>query len=157
MDELKASPTPRNAYAAFLIAFKLKSIKEVFDGKISTQTGSGIDRVSPKKFAEDKHKNCTIIYRKCKKGTYRFSPYVELLQSKGRDKAPRVISYPTVRDRIVLHVLKELLHHLFPDCVNRKLPNNFVKEVCEFAIREKEDNLHFFQTDISKFYDNIDH
>ena len=156
MDNFNVPPTPRNAYAAFGIVFRLKNIKEVFEKKIRIKMGRGIDRISPTKFAEEKHKNCSIIYQKCKKGTYYFSPYVELLQSKGRGKAPRVISYPTVRDRIVLQLLKEFLHQVFPECVNRKLPNNFVREVCHFAAKEGND-LHFFQTDISKFYDNIYH
>ncbi len=137
--------------------FLLKNIMEAYDNSIRIKATRGIDRVGIGTFNKIKASQFKIIYRKCNKDTYTFSPYVEKLQSKGRNKNPRVISVSTVRDRIVLYLLKELLHAVFPECVFRKLPNNYIKDIIEYFQKNKSSNLCYFKTDIKSFYDDIDH
>jgi retron-type reverse transcriptase len=117
----------------------------------------GIDRVGIGTFNKMRDSQFRIIYKKCNKGSYIFSPYVEKLQSKGRDKLPRVISVSTIRDRIVLYLIKELLHEVFHESVFRKLPNNYIKEIGEYYKKKKTTNLCYYKTDIKSFYDKIDH
>lgn len=146
-----------SSYKIFKNYFRLKIIKKVYSEKISKKATRGIDRIGIKKFNQIKNDQLNIIYKKCNKGIYRFSPYVEKLQSKGRNKKPRLISVSTVRDRIVLYILKEILHEIFPESVYRKLPNNYIKEIKEFYIKNKTKHLCYFKTDIKSFYDNINH
>jgi retron-type reverse transcriptase len=137
--------------------FLLKNITEVYENSIRIKATRGIDRVGIGTFNKMKGSQLHTIYRKCNNGTYTFSPYVEKLKSKGRDKKPRVISVSTIRDRIVLYLLKELLHEVFPGCVFRKLPNNYIKEIIEYYNENKSPKLCYFKTDIKSFYDTIDH
>ena len=148
---------PMKPHKRYMKHFKLRNIEEVFESKIAFQTGQGIDRITPTRFRRDRREHCALIYRKCKEGSYRFSPYVEILKPKGRTKAPRVISYPTVRDRIVLLLLKEVLHDVFPECVVRRLPNNFVKDVAQYIERHDVEDLHYVKVDIENFYASIRH
>lgn len=53
--------------------------------------------------------------------------------------------------------MKEILHEIFPECVYRKLPNNYIKEIKEFYKTSTSDHICYFKTDIKAFYDNIDH
>ena len=110
----------KSSYLIFKKHFRLKTIKEVYGEKISKKATRGIDRIGIKKFNEIKKDQLNIIFNKCNAGTYNFSPYVEKLQSKGRGKNPRLISVSTIRDRIVLYILKEILHEIFPECVYRQ-------------------------------------
>ena len=71
-------------------------------------------------------------YWKVQKGSYRLTPYVERLVPKGRGKPPRVLSIPTVRDRVVLRQLLTALHAAFPDRVARTLPNAHVRQLNAF-------------------------
>ncbi|MEN8134103.1 MAG: reverse transcriptase domain-containing protein [Thermodesulfobacteriota bacterium] len=146
-----------STYKIFKNYFRLKIIKEVYDERISKKATRGIDRIGIKKFNEIKKGEFKVIYKKCNTGTYRFSPYVEKLQSKGRNKKPRLISVSTIRDRIVLSILKEILHEIFPESVYRKLPNNYIKEIKEFYETTSSKHLCYFKTDIKSFYDTIDH
>lgn len=147
----------KSSYHIFKKYFLLKIIKEVYKEKISKKATRGIDRIGIKKFNEIKKDQLNIIYKKCNNGTYKFSPYVEKLQSKGRSKHPRLISVSTIRDRIVLYILKEILHEIFPECVYRKLPNNYIKEIKEFYKSSTSKHICYFKTDIKSFYDNISH
>jgi len=144
-------------YKIFKKLFRLKSIKQVYENDISTKATRGIDKIGVKTFNKNKIEHLKVVYKKCNNGRLKFSPYVEKLQSKGRNKKPRVISVATIRDRTVLFLLKELLHEIFPDCVHRKLPNNYIKEIKDFYEKNGSKHVCYLKTDIKSFYDNIDH
>lgn len=119
-------------YITFKLLFQFKNIKKVYEDNISKKATRGIDRIGVKVFNKNKNNHFKIIYDKCNKGTYKFSPYVQKLQIKGKSKQLREISVSTIRDRIVLFLLKEFLHDVYPECVNRKLPNNYIREINDF-------------------------
>jgi retron-type reverse transcriptase len=85
--------------------------------------------------------------------SYKYSPYMEKLISKGRNKNPRVISIPTIKDRIVLYVLKETLHRIFPKCVNNQLVNVKIKELAYVISSKKTGSI--IKIDLKGFYDSI--
>ena len=135
---------------------ELEYLKELFNNKIKRSKSKGIDKVSVDKFEEDLDKHLNFIIDKFRSGGYNFSPYLELLKLKGRNKAPRVISIPTIRDKVVLLIIKEILHEVFESSVNRKLPNSYIREIKKFL---KKDNYEKFylKLDLEKFYDTLDH
>jgi retron-type reverse transcriptase len=150
------SPTPITD-GILAVAFDLPKLQEAFD-YVSLKKTRGIDGTTVEKFTENKHENFSLIKEKCLKGTYKFSPYLQKLQTKGKGKSPRVISIATIRDRIVLHVIKNLLQQAYPESVNRKLPNNYVKSINDFfALHDSERTLCYYKTDIVGFYDSIPH
>ncbi len=117
--------------------FSQRSLREGFYKKVKRKNTKGVDRADPNNFEKNLNENIKVINKKCLKGTYKFSPYLELLKLKGRGKEPRVISIPTVRDRIVLHQLKETLFEIFPECVRRKTSRSYIQEINSYiASRE---------------------
>ena len=143
-------------YKIFKRLFSYKNIKSTFEDQLSNKAARGLDRTGITAFNKVKREHFRIIYNKCKNGTYKFTPYIEKLHSKGRGKAPRIISIATIRDRIVLSLLKEFLHAVFPECVNRKLPNSYIRDIKEFYESFAIPQLCYFKCDIMGFYDNID-
>ena len=135
--------------------FDIDFLNKIYDEKVRFSLGVGVDRINHESFIQNKDFHLRIINKKCLNGSYRFSPYRELLKLKGRDKIPRVISIATIRDKIVLSVLKEILHEIFPECVNRTLPNNYISEIKKFYETEDNNNYEILQIDIKGFYDNI--
>lgn len=74
---------------------------------------AGIDRLSVRAFGERAEAELELIQRKVLAGTYRFSPFLQHLKHRKPTQTPRVLSIPTIRDRIALRALKHYLdHHL---------------------------------------------
>lgn len=117
----------------------------------------GRDGVSPSQFASSVAREAPVIQRKVLDGSYRFTPYREMLRVKKAGVNPRVLSAPTIRDQLVLRALKEYLHEVFPTRVDRKPANKLVRETAELIYQPHRDELRFFRTDILGFYDHIDH
>lgn len=130
-------------------------LKTLFE-KLKKSNSKGIDKQSITDFEKHINQSISTISRKVKSGTYDFTPYLELLKLKGRNKIPRIISIPTIRDKIVLLALKELLHHHFNESVNRKLPNNYIKDINNYLKKNAHGPIHYLKLDIEKFYDTID-
>ena len=136
--------------------FSKRNIKAVFQKHILPKGGQGVDRISVERFQADIDQQAAIIKRKCISGTYKFSPYLELLQSKGRGKEPRVVSIPTVRDRIVLKILTEYLHTTFSSYIAKDLPNTVIRKIKD-KIYPLKKNDRYIKIDLKKFYDSIPH
>jgi len=143
-------------HLTFDLLFQLRNIKNIYENNISKKATRGIDKIGIKTFNRNKNHHLKLIYNKCKNGTYKFSPYVQKLQVKGKNKT-REISVPTIRDRIVLSLLKDFLHEIYPECINRRLPNNYIREIKEFFESNESKHFCYLKIDIKSFYDNIDH
>src|SRR5208283_3381058 len=89
----------------------------------------GIDRMNGKQFSLHAKEMLDVTSHKCINGNFRFSPFLETLKSKGRDKFPRVIAIPTIRDRIVLNQLNKIISTIFVDCVPRNIANSYIRKL----------------------------
>lgn len=136
--------------------FSIQNIKKVYRGEVSGRGTAGMDGLTPTRFHKQREGHFEIINRKCRDGSFTFTPYKQVLRSKGKDKTPRVISIPTVRDKIVLYILKDRLHTIFDDCVNRKIPNQIIEEINNY-INCTSGQKEVYRTDIKSFYSSIDH
>ena len=134
--------------------FNAAYMKENFDRKIRQKKGGGRDHLTPEKFLERYGDDFGRIAKKCLDGTYRFSFYNEKLMLKGAGKYPRVISIPSIRDRLVLGVLNEYLSAVFDECVSNEVPNSLMKRVIE-EMNSMEGKVYFLRTDFHDFYGSI--
>ena len=135
--------------------FSDNNIRRCFKQHIYPKNSQGVDRISVDLFKRDLDIHVPIIAKKCKEGTYKFSPYLEVLQSKGRDKKPRLISIPTVRDRLVLKLLTEYLHLSFEEYIARDLPNTVVRKIKKEITDNGVDS--YIKLDIKNFFGSISH
>ena len=137
--------------------FDSEKLEEVYSERVRNKAGKGIDGIDSIKFDISLKETLLTISQKTTNEKYRFTPYLEIIKSKGKGKAPRVISKPTIRDKITLSTLKDILHKSFPDSIPNKLPNTYVFEIKNTIEEHKLKNLHYLKVDIKGFYDNIDH
>jgi len=137
--------------------FSIGNIAKTYQEKVATNDFRGIDRIGRYQFECTKDRHFEIIHRKCLNGTYKYSPFAEKLKLRGRNRKPRVISIPTMRDRIVLSLLKDYLHTVFSECVNRKLPNTYIKEIKDYFAVNSHPDICCYKVDIESFYDRIKH
>lgn len=126
----------------------------IFDSSVSQGKAAGRDGVTPVKFASQIEDEISVIQRKLMAGTYRFSAFGQVLQSKGAGRAPREISLPTTRDRVVLRAMANVLHWAYPEA-SVPLAQDVVAKV--IATLRRGDYSHYARLDIRDFYPSIGH
>lgn len=135
--------------------FSKKYLAEIFNKKLKQKKSKGLDKVSASNFEENLDNELDIISKKCLQSSYKFTPYLELLKTKNRNEKPRLISIPTIRDRLVLNVVKDVLYKYYPDAVSRSLPNSYLRTI-KIALKVDK-NLYFLKVDIKNYFDSIVH
>lgn len=133
--------------------FSKRHLRKHFREKVKMKASVGLDKVTIYKFEENIESELDIVERKVKDGSYSFTRYKQVLFSKGPDKPPRVISIPTVRDKLVSSVLNELIFDVFGNQCKSLLPQIIISSI--------QDEIHrydyYVKIDISNFYSSIDH
>ncbi|MDP3654056.1 MAG: reverse transcriptase domain-containing protein [Rhodoferax sp.] len=141
--------------ALFRHLFSSEALIAAYFERFSKSAGKGVDRRNGFQFEPQASSELTTVSEKCLSGTYRFSPYLENLKIKGRNKMPRLIGIPSIRDRIVLHQLNRFLANVFPTCVPRSVASTYVREIAADVAKEPAEEMWVCGTDIQAFYDNI--
>lgn len=143
--------------ALFKLLFSAESLEEVFREKFATTTGKGVDRLNGFQFSGRSKVELTIASEKIFSGSFRFTPYLEVLRTKSRDKKPRLIGIPTVRDRIVMHQLNKFLAIIFPERVPKNVASAYVRDLSADLKEMPKEATWVCSTDIKTFYDDIRH
>lgn len=134
---------------------KIKNIKKVFEDSIQNKPSIGIDGVNIKSFRVKIDNEFEIINRKIIDKTYNFSFYKEKLISKGRMKYPRVLSIPTIRDKIVLKIIYNTLFEIFQNELSNELIHTKIDKITKTILSKKYDS--YIKIDIQNFYPSINH
>lgn len=138
--------------------FTYDSLKKVADDYITTNTATGIDHMSYSQFMKNENSILHKMVKDIENERYKFTRYKELLLIKDRFSIPRCISIPTLKDRICLKEIQNLLKSIYankPEIVAPVLPQQSVKEV--FRNINKLQYTAFIKLDISHFFDSINH
>ncbi|WP_455757641.1 reverse transcriptase domain-containing protein [Sulfurimonas sp.] len=135
--------------------FKKKYIKKIYEESIKNKPSVGIDGINIDVFDKKLDDEVEIINRKILDKTYNFSFYKERLISKGRNKFPRVISIPTIRDKIVLKSIFNTLYEIYQDNLSNELIHTKIDKIKYSVENGKFDS--FIKIDIENFYPTINH
>lgn len=133
--------------------FSAATLTELFWKKIRYRCSPGLDRIGIVSFANNLDSNIEIITRKVLSGTYSFTKYCELLISKGRNKPPRCVSRPTIRDKLVLCALHGYLQEQFANDVDNRLVHTKINEI----VKNIPHYSHCIKLDLIRFYPSINH
>ena len=114
-----------------------------------------MDNITPKVFEAHLTDNIQIISKKVLAGTYSFTRYREILISKGRGKEPRVISIPTIRDKLALAAYHSFLQNVFADTIEEPLLHTIVGSISQRVLSGQYNG--YVKIDITKFYSSINH
>ena len=143
------------AYKQWNKVFSKRHLKNLFEKKIRGKSSVGLDWVSVENFEKTLDESIDIILRKCNESDYNFTQYREMLISKGAGKAPRCISIPTVRDKLVFSALNEILTSVYGNAATTPMPQMIIKELVTTLQYPCIDS--FIKTDIKTFYASINH
>lgn len=139
----------------FFDLFSESALRETFSEHFASSTGKGIDRLNGHQFSISAQSQLLSASEKCLNGTYKFSPFLEVLKTKGRSKNPRLIGIPTVRDRVVLNQLNRFLSTLYPDRIPSSVASKYVREIISDLKKSTLTSTWVCNTDIKTFYDSV--
>ena len=131
--------------------FNVKHLKEHYIEKIKVKPSIGMDKITPKKFEEEIEQNIEIILRKVSNSTYHFTRYKQLLFTKGPCKNPRAICVPTLRDKLTVSVLNELLGNVYGNSCRTEMPQIIIDSIT----KQISNYDYFIKLDIKAFYSSI--
>ncbi|MUK26060.1 RNA-directed DNA polymerase [Aliivibrio fischeri] len=135
--------------------FSKENLSRIFQENIVYSGGTGIDNINQYTFRSQLDEQIEIISRKMISGDYRFTKYKLSLISKGRGKAPREISIPTVRDRVALRAMCDFLQERFDKSVSFELPQIVIRRIKNEI--ETGQYTGCIKLDVSDFYPSIVH
>jgi len=144
-----------SAYKFFNKAFTKKSLVKTYQKHVEESTAVGLDKIGRDKFREEYLEQIKIIRRKALNNSYSFTPYKKKLISKGEHKNPRAISIPTIRDRITLRSLCNVLSQVFKDDLSIEIPQVKIQSINSNIKKDKFES--YIKIDVSNFYPTIDH
>ena len=133
--------------------FSKKSLLEIYTEEIQYKSARGIDRISNRLFKDRVTENINVIYRKVHNGTYQFSQYREKLLSRGAERYPRVISIPTIRDKLTQKAIAEILELVFG--AQTPLLHSIIRDVISTYHSGLYQNV--LRLDVENFYPSIKH
>ena len=139
----------------FYKAYTPKKLNQIYEEKIQYRASAGLDNIAPKVFEAHLTDNIQIISKKVLTGTYSFTRYREILISKGRGKEPRVISIPTIRDKLALAAYHSFLQNVFADTIEEPLLHTIVGSISQSVLSGRYNG--YVKIDITKFYSSINH
>lgn len=135
--------------------FQPEYLKSYYKECIQRGAKPGIDRITYLNFNNHIDKYIDTISRKVLNSTYNYTPYKEFLILKGRSKNPRQISMPSIKDKIVLSIVKDLLNKYFQNVIKTEFIKKKIRNVYDEFSLDKYDC--FIKIDMEDFYGSLDH
>lgn len=133
--------------------FSMDNLKEVYYTYIQDKCSTGLDGINKETFERSINDFLADINRKVLNNTYSFTPYKQKLIIKGKNKYPRLISIPTIRDKITLKVLHGVLSENIK--VETEQSQMIIGKLKSYIETNKFDT--FIKLDIKDFYPSINH
>ncbi|MGL5674965.1 MAG: reverse transcriptase domain-containing protein [Cellulosilyticaceae bacterium] len=131
--------------------FSEKNLFEYYMENLRRKCTVGTDKIGRIKFENHLPSTIKLINNKVLEGKYKFTSYKGTLVHKGIGKPPRVIAMATIRDKLVLMILKEYLAKQY---IGSNIP--LVQTVIQ-NIKNEIDNFDgYIKIDIKDFYGSID-
>lgn len=136
-----------------------KYLLKIFYDKFQFSNDKGIDGKSANQLNVISHNNkindFEWISNSLKNRNYKFNNYQQILINKGKNKYPRIVAKPTIRDKIVLYSIKEYFRINIKESI-RKQPNEVIDLIVnQIKTINNFDDIILYKTDIKGFYDEI--
>lgn len=141
-----------SASTEFKRFYSVTHLDKIFNNFIKSNTALGIDKMTYKNFNDNKKELLKLINKKVLNGSFQFTPYKEKLILKSRNSYPRLISIPTIRDKLVLKSLHLVLSKTFTD-IKQPLPQECIQDIKNSTSKFNK----FIKLDITDFYGTVKH
>lgn len=135
--------------------YQANNLSQIFHHRIARSRATGKDGIRVGRFEENLAEQVAIIEQKIAEERYAFTGFKQRLILKGAEKLPRQISIPTVRDRLVLRAVCQMLHNVVPQSTGYA-PHAVVDQVATH-LRSEGGERSFIRIDVKDFFPSIRH
>lgn len=136
--------------------FESAHLEEIFRTKIAKSQATGKDGVRIDRFSAILKSEADLIERKVRGGSYSFTTFKERLILRGFNRTPRQISIPTVRDRLALRAICQVLHAFEPKSIGAP-PHSLVSGVVKAIRANDQSENSFVRIDVKDFFPSLSH
>ncbi|MGB6127515.1 MAG: reverse transcriptase domain-containing protein [Psychrilyobacter sp.] len=143
------------AYQLFNSLFKKNNLLRIYDENVQYKAAVGNDKINHRIFKGKLMDEIILISKKVFNNSYNFTTYRQKLILKGKKKNPREVSICTIRDKITLVALKEVLHELFKNEIKTSLVQTYISDIRKTLETNKYDS--FIKLDLENYYGTINH
>lgn len=132
-----------------------EKLAKIFEHRLRGSSTRGRDGISATNLSELQISELISSVSSSLSGdSFKFSPYREVLKLKNANQNPRIISIPTLRDRLVLAALSEFLRTEIPS-IRFPTPQSRISDLK--AMLNSGKYRDFLRLDIMAFYPSIEH
>lgn len=135
--------------------FEFTNLLNAYDSIKKSKISTGIDRINRTTFDKSHKSILQLTSEKISNKTYLPSPYKEVLIIKNADSLPRKLSIPTIRDKVVMEVLKDILKRNYISTIKEETVGELVGAISKILKSKQYDS--YIKLDIKGYYDNIRH
>lgn len=135
--------------------FSVDNLIKIYDEKFNYVSTIGSDQMSNEYFYKHKNELIKKISYDILNNKYKFNSYKKVLILKSEDKLPRKICISSIRDRLVMEGIKEILFYAYKEESLSSNINILVKKFSE--VITNNNYKYYIKTDLTSFYDNINH
>jgi len=144
-----------NASEFYKKEFTFDNLFSIYINDIQKNASIGTDGINRKRFENLLSQELTIIERKLKLNTYSFSPYKCVCILRGIHKPPRVVEKPTIRDKILLRAIHNVLKEIYNEDLLKRTLHSQVKNI---ITEMKSNNYNYIlRFDVENFFSTILH
>ncbi len=143
------------AAESFSRRFKPAALTATFVAEVGISSAVGIDKVTGKKFRDSLTSEIDLISVKALNGSYNFTNYRQLLMTKGPAEPPRELCIPTIRDKVTLKALSNVLDDVYGEACKTPQPQPIVQALFDNLRKGEFDS--YVKLDIKRFYASVDH
>ena len=133
--------------------FSVKALNETYHSFVRYKSAVGVDKINTVLFEKNFKANIDIIHRKVFKGTYKFSQYREKLLLRGQKKFPRTLAIPTMRDKLTLKALSNVLSGVYG--ADSPFLHEIIEDIKNNYMSGQFDT--YLRLDVKDFYPSIKH
>lgn len=136
--------------------FNKAHLLDLYRNNIKFNSAVGLDGINIGRFEKNVEQEIDLILYKVKNFTYKFTNYKIKLINNGPDKNPRKVEIPTIRDKLLLKFLNDLLLDVYKDEIRHCSLHHQVKSTI-YTINNSKTFDSFIKLDLKDYYGSIDH
>lgn len=135
--------------------FTKEHFLELYKDYIKYNSAVGLDGINIERFGNRIEEEIDLILRKVNNLSYKFTNYKIKLINNGPDKKPRIVEIPTIRDKLLLKFLNDLLLDVYQEEIKHCSLHHQIKS----TITNINTNIFdsFIKLDLKDYYGTIDH
>jgi len=136
--------------------FNKDHLLDLYKNNIKYNSAVGLDGINIGRFEKNVEQEIDLIIHKVNNFTYKFTNYKIKLINNGPEKKPRMVEIPTIRDKLLLKFINDLLLDVYKAEIKHCSLHHQIKSTI-YNINNSNTFDSFIKLDLKDYYGSVDH